>query len=721
MPAVVVAILGLYYHYQYSHPQNAATHTPPYLAKPNGTFSLLHVTRPTSWWSLHLRLGAASRPPGKPWILREGTQPGSGYELHWLPHLLALQVFRGPDRTLLAAVRLTRMPHTVDFVRRGPWLEVRTDAAVVLTCLDPLGLPTRSGVGQVEDWSGWTGGEMGEDATVVLEVEHGDYDDHVGTTDDPELRAIGLVRDCLSGDASDQVARLGAAGAAVAALDTGSTAPTRLRRWLALALVRTALAQPGADGIARASEALAEFGPLGQQDHTPETAGMLVSLLPTLASRACDRPVLGHGDTDADGGNLFAKTLADRAQALTLLGQAALAADAQPGPFGDDQRSQLHLLIHAVGCLSASRADAMGVLPAMGADTVNVVDLSATAADASGNQAPATAIAADPASGAAAAGNQQPPAAGQDDERAHRLPMPAEAPPWLAMRWRAFAGDDPVQPASHSGFPDLPAPDGESDPRRLPITAALMTLEQAAVLEPVAGVRLRCALERLLSTPKVTAALNAPADPRARAVIADAAEQADAACDDAPPREAAITRALLALQDVVPLDKACAGLLGSPDGGDAWIDRDPLAFACADLLVHRHRAECAPTFAAHLPPDHPDDLTHHPAGLVPGRALAVYARLLAGADSPDDLGADLWQAPAPAPALGVDDGNDNASRDLLPPAEALAVALAEQEVHGGTPDYSLLSRLPCGILPLAWLAPPQRSDGIGPKDLNTPP
>ena len=363
----------------------------------------------------------------------------------------------------------------------------------------------------------------------------------------------------------------------------------------------------------------------------------------------------------------------------------------------------------------------MGVLPAMGADTVNVVDLSATAADASGNQAPATAIAADPASGAAAAGNQQPPAAGQDDERAHRLPMPAEAPPWLAMRWRAFAGDDPVQPASHSGFPDLPAPDGESDPRRLPITAALMTLEQAAVLEPVAGVRLRCALERLLSTPKVTAALNAPADPRARAVIADAAEQADAACDDAPPREAAITRALLALQDVVPLDKACAGLLGSPDGGDAWIDRDPLAFACADLLVHRHRAECAPTFAAHLPPDHPDDLTHHPAGLVPGRALAVYARLLAGADSPDDLGADLWQAPAPAPALGVDDGNDNASRDLLPPAEALAVALAEQEVHGGTPDYSLLSRLPCGILPLAWLAPPQRSDGIGPKDLNTPP
>ena len=42
---------------------------------------------------------------------------------------------------------------------------------------------------------------------------------------------------------------------------------------------------------------------------------------------------------------------------------------------------------------------------------------------------------------------------------------------------------------------------------------------------------------------------------------------------------------------------------------------------------------------------------------------------------------------------------------MLPPAQALAAALAMQETCGTDADWALLARLPCYTVPLSLLAP----------------
>ena len=50
-------------------------------------------------WDMDLRLDDTIRPPGWPWTLHEGKNQGEGYELHWLPERLVLQVQRSRPRT----------------------------------------------------------------------------------------------------------------------------------------------------------------------------------------------------------------------------------------------------------------------------------------------------------------------------------------------------------------------------------------------------------------------------------------------------------------------------------------------------------------------------------------------------------------------------------------------------------------------------------------------
>ncbi|MBA2479374.1 MAG: hypothetical protein H0V44_01830 [Planctomycetes bacterium] len=586
----------------------------------------------TTAWTMHLRLDPAAKPPGPRWILHEGKQVGEGYELHWLPEKLGLQVFRAPDRLLLGTTRLERMPRTVEFVRRGAWLVVRCDGTPRLSCLDPIGAaePVRAGGDDpMQAWGCSTIGSMGDSALTLADdqplrrTEPGE--DPLPVEDDPrESIALARVRDAMLIDAtkcppSEVETVFGAASQALSELPTGSVLQLRLRHWLALSEIQLALARPDELASAeRASDAIDQLVMLCQSAAVPETTGILMSLFPRLAYNASFRPAYPESPR---------QVLANRSLWMRVLGAAAVAARASANPaIGDDLQYQIGLLIHACGCLQ-SRATGEAKSPT----------------EAGGPRA------------------------------AVPQPSPAEAPPWLSSRWRAFAGGDPEV----ANFPEMPG--SRSDP----VVIAIERLAQGAVLEPVAAVSMRYRIDRILK--QVARALRDQQNLRSREEIARATQEALAALDGVPARESALAASLVALQNLGSKEAAFEKLMVKDDRGLPWIHRDPLAFAIASLMLARNpqlkdlvsekwRAKEA---------DLPGSILAFPDKLRP------FEHLLSGKPETTD---EIWL-------------HDPA---VLPPAQALATALAMQEAKpemGARPEWTLLRRVPCFTLPLDLLIP----------------
>ncbi len=258
-------------------------------------------------------------------------------------------------------------------------------------------------------------------------------------------------------------------------------------------------------------------------------------------------------------------------------------------------------------------------------------------------------------------------------------PTPAEAPDWVVSRWRAFAGGNPGGAAFTSPIPVF------ADERD-PIRPALERLIQLAAFEPggLAAVAMRAA---------IIDALEAPAAPNAGPETIDEQRQINriralTAIDtpSAPAREAALAQALLALQGIGDpllalqrLDPDENHRAPTGDGSVPLARRDPLAYALFRLLRHRRQGP------APVRPDSP----FTPKEQLPEALISPFGRLLSGRREATH---EAW----------------NTNPAILPPVQALAAALAMQEVlqvDGASPNWSLLDQLPCFTLPLRLMKP----------------
>jgi hypothetical protein len=225
-------------------------------------------------------------------------------------------------------------------------------------------------------------------------------------------------------------------------------------------------------------------------------------------------------------------------------------------------------------------------------------------------------------------------------------PTPADGPAWAAERWRAFAGGTPTS----GRLPDADSAWREADP----LGATLDQLTKVAGFEPLAAVALSAGAIHAASANDPLALGAAP--PEAR-------------------RQAALTRALLALRGIGETTEARSALAIAVDAGDGedtpLVSSDPLAYALDRLLISGLRG--AKARVAVLPG----------TGTLPP-SLAWAAPLLAGTPSAP---AEIWR--------------------LTPerPREGLAAALIMQELAGLAPDWSLLAEWPGFTVPLALLIP----------------
>jgi len=611
----------------------------------------LSATHMTDYWTLRLHLDPQSPAPGPRWVIDDAAHPGVGHELSWQPDRLGLQFYRASDQFLLGAVRLARMPETIDLVRRGPWFTLRIDGVQVMSCLDPL--VTALDAKDVGVWFSQTSsGRMGDATITILD----DAEPAQGPATRDNAAAVAAMRELLLlDDASSSGAieeHLSQAATAVDQLPVGSALYERLRHYLALGVVRAALSQSDIIAARRCAEALDQLVVLNDLDPIPEGVGMVISALPELANRASSSSAVPVPQV----------MLAQRTAWMDVLADSATAAAKGCGPaVGNDLLYQLQLLAHAATCLQSSHAQP----------------------DASG----------DPGTGPGL--------------------LPAEAPAWIATRWRAFAGDDP-------GTATLPDP--PQDLRREPAYAALQTLVQDAVLEPASALTLCNQLRRELSSSNILLALAAPDQPRNAALLLSTADAIAAKYYPAAPyREAALARALLALRGIGTLDAACQGLTSAYGEGAPLAQRDPLAYALLALLLHQDPSLAnlvpAPRVAgsgerdpglldldpqAH-DPDDPLMALSRGAGLRPAitlKELANFAPLLSG------------QADATAQAWHL-------SSAQLPLAQALACALAMQSLAQGpglpTVDWQLLDQVRSYTMPVELLVP-----GLGATDHGGP-
>jgi hypothetical protein len=257
-------------------------------------------------------------------------------------------------------------------------------------------------------------------------------------------------------------------------------------------------------------------------------------------------------------------------------------------------------------------------------------------------------------------------------------PTPAEAPEWVASRWRAFAGGNPGATFS-SPIPLL------ADERN-PVRPALERLIQLAAFEPggVSAVSMRALILDALDTPAPPSAgpetiveqrlLN-----RVRALEA-------AQASTAPAREAALALAILALNGIGDPLAALQALdpdenhrLPTGDGTVPLARRDPLAYALYRLLRYRRHGSG---------PTHPEG-PFAPKEQLPEALVSPFGRLLSG-------------RPEATHEAWITDPT------VLPPVQALAAALAMQEVlrlDTSPPNWSLLDQVPCFTLPLRLMKP----------------
>lgn len=577
------------------------------------TGALLAAAEPkaSAAWRLVVHLDHDIEPPA--WQLHEGAQPGSGYELHWLPQLLAFQLSRVGDRPLLlGTATVDRAPREVSIQRRGARLVLEVDGKRKLDCIDLVAPPVPSAWGFLA--AADTGG-----VTLSLYDERrllSDDERSLLSADDPatlQRMAEDTALATGSGHAIIRarlaVALAGAGGAPEAAQRDAQVALRALGErhpdhpalgaWLRWNEVRLAAARGDEVALEAAFEGLTRFA---AGSRAPEMPGLLLDLMHVAVERACAPPVKS---TPPEA------VLAERRRwlrAVAGLGYAAMDIEGPDSAGGfvapDSLRWMLRLAVQAADCLAGDSPQ----------------------------------------------------------------PTPAEGPAWLACRWRAFSGRNP----GVATLPELPGGWRE----RNPLVGTIQRLSDLAGFTPLAAVALRG---------DVLAAIGR--NDRA------AADEAVAKAPPTAARQAALTRALLALRDLaqagsrgrdLPSVQAALAALAQDDGDGAPLGNDdPLGFALDRLL--RHRAARAEATLPGVPQ-------------VP-ETLVWAERLLNGKPG------------APAESWRV-----------LPerPLEALAAALAMQEVAGESPNWSLLEQATCFTLPLRLLAPVSRPTPVQPQPEPSP-
>ena len=610
------------------------------------TLGLVDHTVSHRSWDMDLTLDLSIRPPGWPWILHEGKHPGEGYELHWLPDRHVLQVQRArPGSFLLGSCRLTAMPNQISFQRRGGLLVVIADGVQVLRCLDPDGPLDDT----PQAWGCSTSGTLGDATLTVQAVELAVprwgsaglislgslVANDPPAADGPFLAVHGALQ---ARGTPTEVAR--AFGLAQEQLGSrrgirdqeqpgrGLTPPdrARMRLWLALARIRWQLAagDPGDETAFRlVEEDVDTLFTVTDRDETlrhgapaPELAGILMSLTEPFAQRACAIPSAAITDQP----QLVNDRIFDyRQRWIDLLGRVVARIETLAGSdLAPDDVAQVRLLLHAAGCL---------------ADRENVV-------------------ASVPKSGARRSAWQGVP-----------LPLPLDAPQWLAGRWRAFAGGDPRMEA----FPPLAGNQG-------PVAAALMHLSDYVDLDPVPAVGLRTRIlddfarwQRLIPLGRESEA--------ARAELEDSALRE---CEDLsmPPRERLLARAMVVLALSGDRQRTLLNPLREALIASDLVRTDPLAYALDQLVEHRYGTKIGENITRHL-----EFYQLSPAARI-ARYFPEYQVLMDGSLAAT---ARIW-------------------RVRMPHAQALAVALIMQEVAGRDPAWGLLERVPGFTLPLPLLA-----------------
>ena len=598
-------------------------------------------------WDMDLSLDLSIRPPGWPWILHEGKHPGEGYELHWLPERHVLQVQRArPGSFLLGSCRLAAMANQVSFQRRGGLLVVIADGVQVLRCLDPDG--------PLDDmpraWGCSTSGTLGDATLTVQAIELSVprwgsagiaslaslLTNDPPAADGPFLAVHGALQ---ARGTPTQVAR--AFGLAQEQLGSrrgisdheqagrGLTPPdrARMRLWLALARIRWQLAagDPGDETAFRlVEEDVDTLFTVTDRDETlrhgapaPELAGILLSLTEPFAQRACAIPSAAITDhPDLVNNRIFDY----RQRWLDLLGRVVARIETLAGSdLGPDDVAQVRLLLHAAGCL------AEGDHPVTESPTPDTRH----------------------------SGWQGAP-----------LPLPLDAPQWLAGRWRAFAGGDPRM----DSFPPLSGNQG-------PAAAAIMHLANYVDLDPVPAIGLRTRiLDHFAHRQRLA--------PLGRESEADRAELEDDAlreCEDlgVASRERLLARALVVLALSGDRQRTLLNPLREALISSDLVRTDPLAYALDQLVEHRFGTKKPETMSEALKQFY--QLT--PTARI-ARYFPEYQVLMDGSSAAT---ARIW-------------------RVRLPHAQALAVALIMQEVAGREPAWGLLERVPGFTLPLPLLA-----------------
>jgi len=564
------------------------------------------VPRPMPAWRLRITLDPELRTSLPEWVLFEGTSAGEGYELRWQPDRLAFQIARGIEAPfVLAATTLDHAPSAVTFARTGLRLSVHADGREVLRALDLMPPPAPSTVG-------FQSAAAIGDSMIAL------YDDS---------RLLEAPARALIDDGPDALA--------VAAQDRSRPDHAVVQARLALTLDADkagVLVDAALDDAALATQAL---GP-GHGDHAALAAWIAYGRLRLAQTR---------GDVERAGGALAdlrpgARPPSDllpglMIQALAGLAQRATARPQQPAPvelIGRDRLAWMELTAQAAHvAIDASARAEVALSPTVQAQ----LRLIAHACECLAGALP--------------------------------QPTPAEAPPWLMSRWRAFAGRNPQV----AEFPPVPLGWSERDS----LGAVVDRLAQAAHFTPMAAVSARArvvdALER------------------------DMPDEARTAAADAPSREAALMHALLALAGHAPPGAALTALNAPLGDQPALSARDPLAYALARLLRRRApRLKPAPDAPVEPAPVHLGEEVRTANDLPPG--LKAYERLLGGAAEATH---DIWIHDAA----------------ILPPAQALAAALAMQETLGTDVDWTQLAHLPCFTLPLGLLPPPQLPAQLPPR------
>ncbi len=647
-----------------------------------GTVLPAPVEQGSASWDMDLRLDPAVRPPGPAWSLHEGRRPEDGYHLRWLPDRGILQVHRAlPHPALLGSARLQRSPATISFRRRGGELSVIADGRTVLRCLDPMpGPPALLGVRE-QFWGCQctTGGDLRESLLTVqtapLAVPRWGSDGDPGTAPEEILRRRGdhallRVRAALAAVTANLPAapeRLGAANAALGVarndLATLWGHPPQVPDLLGVTEAERSRGTSVEDRV-RLSQwlALARIQWWLGQERVPRKR-ILATEDPfahlTLAREALD-DLMDLGQRATNPE--YPGMLLGLIPRLTTLACAVPDRAEDPRQVAERRRRWLDLLATAAEATTTiAEAD-------LGDDDLRLLTLVRQACVALSRP--------------------------RSVRSAQALPV--DAPDWVKVRWRLLAGDAPQRddlpplPAGSSGLapaitlllgnPDLARAQASADCRQD------LAARQRALAKGQEGRQEAHLLEDRAARLGDDPALSQRDRAIGLTLVALAIGPSRPALLIAARERLAPHTVLLTRRQHLSKDPSLAMATAEEP---VLAEQDPLAWAILKVLLRRH-PELVPT---------DDDLQARI--LTTLRPPDEYANLLSGKS---EATAGIWLV-------------------RLPPAEALAAALAAQEAQvtpsslGALPDWSLLDEVPNLGLPLHLLKP--REDQA-PGELDTP-